>query len=960
MSRQVLFFSLLLSVFCFFPAFSAGGALADSSAPLHVIRTEYFDIIFPEECKESAKKIESVCDDYYLEITKLLETEAYQRFPVTITRSVEVLNAYYAAIPYNRIVLYDTLPETSLDMYEETIQSVFYHELTHAVTYNMKSDTLKKLSFFADCLNPAWFSVTTFWAEGATVSFESKGRGGRLNDPFSTQMVNQSVSEGHFPSWRDVTGARDTYPGGTDAYMFGSMFAAYLQETYGMSKYADFWKNAGSSLTWSFIAGVFEKTYGMKITDAWNDFEKTLALDHAEKSAEVLSHKKARITSFDAYFDSEHAEVKIAYFDAASSSLRLLTLDTEGKIKKNKKLLAITGITRVLFSPDGKKLALSRTIDKKNYKCVTAEFDIDKKKYAEHKETRKRDGYFKINGKNAEFADILMKNYLEKSEIPFSPIGIDENLNATIVKNGLSWRIRFFDEENALFEYDFSNMAGKNLILHELHKVSCDSESILLSFSWAELGKGGKMLSRTGLLKINRKSKDAVCFLQKENAFAGVLEAIPEKIEEDSFFFYILAAEYEQTPLYRVELKTSDFEKVRLKASKKPQIKKETTDYTDSTDEKKKPQITQMGGDSNKNPSVRNSSTLSYNPFRYYKRGIILPGLSVIPVYSLDFTQNSTALLGATFVSTNPWGDRQIAFSAGYDLAYETGGALLSFSGGDDSFQYTVSGTSLFDKDGFMQTAETLQLIKTLWRGKVSAFLAGTQGNFLYGRQLIPDEETDEDDEIQDNWDDSVGKSADALAFMQFTNMHKIAPHVYSVAGFTLQPFVLGSYRTSENLKKFSIEDKYVNAGAQVQVRLPIIVPFIFTATLFPSSKYAASGSVKAILFDFEIHKGIPAVSLFAQRVVLSASYSGKISYNYRAYGEQWNIRHTDEIFKNAKKEDYSDAVQLGAELYLSPNTGFAATGDIQFSLGYALIYRPNPKKTEKRVAYGITAAFNY
>ena len=214
-------FSFIILFLLSLPLHALGGALADSSAPLHVIQTEYFDIIFPSECRESAQKIEAVCDDYYLEITRLLETDAYQRFPVTITRSVELLNAYYAAIPYNRIVLYDTLPESSLDMYQETIQSIFYHELTHAVTYNMKGSLCRALSVFADSMNPAWLSITTFWAEGATVSFESKGEGGRLNDPFSTQIVNQSVIEGKFPSWRDVTGSRDTYPGGTDAYMFG-------------------------------------------------------------------------------------------------------------------------------------------------------------------------------------------------------------------------------------------------------------------------------------------------------------------------------------------------------------------------------------------------------------------------------------------------------------------------------------------------------------------------------------------------------------------------------------------------------------------------------------------------------------------------------------------------------------------------------------------------------------------
>uniref|UniRef100_UPI00388EBC4A hypothetical protein n=1 Tax=Treponema sp. TaxID=166 RepID=UPI00388EBC4A len=553
--------------------FASGGALAESSSPLHVIRTQYFDIIFPEECCQTAHKIEDVCDDYYLEITSLLETEPYQRFPVTITRSVEVLNAYYAAIPYNRIVLYDTLPETSLDMYEDTIQSVFYHELTHAVTYNIKSKWSKRLSFISDALNPAWFTVTTFWAEGATVSFESKKQGGRLNDPFSTQIVNQSVIEDKFPNWRDVTGARDTYPGGTDAYMFGSMFASYLQDTYGMSKYAEFWKNAGSRLSFSFIAGVFEKTYGMSVGDAWDDFEKTLQIEHSTKTANLFSNKNSRISSFDVFFDD--TETKIAYFDSASSSLRLVILDSDGKIKKNKKLLAVTGINRVVFSSDGTKLALSRYIDKKNYKCVAAEYDLKKKKYNEQKITNRRDAFFIQTDNKNELSFVEMSQYRD-GEIVFSPVEIEKNLYASIVKDSLKWKIRLSDSEKTLIDYDFSEISGgdiaRNLILHELHSIKSDSDSIWLSFTWAELGKGGKMLSRIGFLKVDRSSMNVTAFLQKENSFAGFTDAVPSKnvlknIENSDEFgsvfdVYAVASEYEKSPLYKVEMKTGDFEKI--------------------------------------------------------------------------------------------------------------------------------------------------------------------------------------------------------------------------------------------------------------------------------------------------------------------------------------------------------------------------------------------------------------
>ncbi|MBR1537417.1 MAG: hypothetical protein IJ630_10825 [Treponema sp.] len=929
-------FSLLI-FFTFSNAFSSGGVMSGSSSPLHVIRTEYFDIIFAEESRETANKIASVCDDYYLEITKKLETDAYQRFPVTITRSVELLNAYYAAVPYNRIVLYDTLPEESLDMYEDTIQSVFYHELTHAVTYNMKGKALRKLSFFSDMMNPAWLTVTTFWAEGATVSFESKGRGGRLNDPFSTQLANQAKIEGNFPSWRDVTGARDTYPGGTDAYIFGSMFASYLQEKYGMSKYADFWKEANKRLTLRYIASVFEKAYdNHSITEEWREFEKTLEIEHAEKNAALLSNKKSRITAFDAHFSEN--EAKIAYFDSPSQSLRLITLeksaDGQFKLKKNKKLLAISGITRISFSLDGQKIALSRTIDKKTYKCVTAEYELKRGRYKENGVNEQRDAFFmkkdgqdslgfvQIEGSKASARGIILQ---KDSEIPYSPIPISENLNACIIKDGLEWKIRLSVIQGAddfkvpqISDYEISGGMSEKSILHNLHLVSCDEKEIFLSFVWATLGEGGKMLSRAGILKIDRATMKGSFFLQKENAFAGFIDAVCEKpVKDDTFTFFVIAAEYDRNPLYSIQIKISDFalsDATTAVSSEQERVEKRGTDYKE----------------------------IPYSSFRYYKKGIFLPFLGLVPIYNHDFEQDTTAILGLTFISTNPWGDKQILFTAGFDSSYKNGGAQLSISGGNDSLSYSLSGSAIFDKDGFMQTADTLSLAKVLWSGRISTLSLGFQGQFLYGRQII-------DDELEENRDESNAKSADALAYLKFTNIHKISPGVYKYAGFSLQPFVLSSYRDTENLFE---ADKYINAGTQASLRFPIFLPFIFTATLFPSRSYVAQGTVMAILFDCEIHKGIPAISIFAQRFLLSASYTGKFTYMHDKF---WDIKRTDEILKNIEKDDYSDAISLSADFHLTPNTGYMATGEIQFRLGYSVIYRPNPKSNEKRLGYGLS-----
>src|SRR5574344_55245 len=97
---------------------------------------------------------------------------------------------------------------------------------------------------------------------------------GRLNDSFATHILKQAKLEGKFPSWKEASYTRDIYPIGTIPYIFGGSFNAYIQNRFGLAKYAEFWTLCGS--TFSFEQTIFKKVYGISLDKAWSDFENSI------------------------------------------------------------------------------------------------------------------------------------------------------------------------------------------------------------------------------------------------------------------------------------------------------------------------------------------------------------------------------------------------------------------------------------------------------------------------------------------------------------------------------------------------------------------------------------------------------------------------------------------------------------------------------------------------------------
>lgn len=380
------------------------GGHVSLSKKLSVIKTEYFDFIFAEESAASARHLALCADDLYRKAAGMLHIREHRRFPVLLTRETAVFNAYFTTFPYNRIVLYDSAPPSSFSVFSDNLASVFYHELVHALTLNIRSPFWKGMAaVFGDAFTPSFMlNLPSSFTEGAAVSFESADGQGRLNDAFSLHVVRQAKLENKFPGWQDVTGAYGAYTDGSLPYMFGAAFSSYIQQTYGMDKYAEFWEESGKVHFFKLSAGIFKKVYGLSLTQAWNDFKDSYPVPQCEANlppalcSPSSSEYRAGLRGEHLYANLTSSPTGLAWYDAASSSVMFLPIERSESRRKSapteaegaprfaeKPVVLCTSdlSERLTFSRSGDFLTLSGVSGGAKAKRKARVFDMKKKRF---------------------------------------------------------------------------------------------------------------------------------------------------------------------------------------------------------------------------------------------------------------------------------------------------------------------------------------------------------------------------------------------------------------------------------------------------------------------------------------------------------------------------------------------------------------------------------------------------
>lgn len=267
--------SLLLAIALLCTIASLGRG-QDPSRDYLTIATTHFRVSFTRPLEPVARRVAADAERAYAQLSASLHPPR-GTIDVLVTDDFDFSNGSATPSPTNRIIVYAMPPVTdySLRYTTDWAQMVVTHELTHIFqldrvrgVWRLGQYVFGRSPFlFPNSYQPSWL------IEGLAVYEESRLAGqGRIQGPEHELITHAVLRDRGAPSIGNASLALPTFPQGSAAYVFGSLFVDYLARTRGDSALRRFVESSSAQLVPYLIDIPARRAFGVSFSRAWREW----------------------------------------------------------------------------------------------------------------------------------------------------------------------------------------------------------------------------------------------------------------------------------------------------------------------------------------------------------------------------------------------------------------------------------------------------------------------------------------------------------------------------------------------------------------------------------------------------------------------------------------------------------------------------------------------------------------
>lgn len=229
----------------------ASAATYDPSLTWRTLRTEHFDIHFHQGEEQLASELVPIAEHAWDTLTAEMMWRPRLRVQVVLVDSSDSANGWASTLPQPTITLLATAPGSgsSLELYEDWLETVFTHELTHILhiethhgVVRLARGTVGRVAS-TNRVSPSWM------VEGyATFQETNHTSGGRGRAPMAQMVLRAAVVDDAFPPLGNLDGYQADPPAGNLRYLFGESLMRHVAEAQGEQVWTRWVHGYGSSI----------------------------------------------------------------------------------------------------------------------------------------------------------------------------------------------------------------------------------------------------------------------------------------------------------------------------------------------------------------------------------------------------------------------------------------------------------------------------------------------------------------------------------------------------------------------------------------------------------------------------------------------------------------------------------------------------------------------------------------